>query len=233
MLNSRAREYLSYRERRTGRTTFFRIVRFLIYLFLGYLVLTHFFITTHRVSSAAMEPELKPGDLVLSTPLVYGPTIPFTSVHLPGFGKPERGDLVVAVPPYYKRPPIYLRIANSIVRFFTLQQVSLIHPTPQWDHRLVIKRILGLPGDTIRMKDYMISVRTPGSVTFSPEYQITSSRYTLVRTGLPPDWTKSEPFSGTMPDLTLGPDQYFLIGDDRVGSVDSRYFGPVKRSAIL
>jgi signal peptidase I len=233
MLNSRARDYLSYRERRTGRTAFWRILRFVVYLFIGYVVLTHFFITSNSVSSIAMEPELKPGDLILSSPLSYGPTIPFTNTHLPGLGTPSRGDLVVAIPPYYEEPPAYLRIADSVVRFFTLQRATLIHNRNPWENRLVIKRVIGIPGDTVRMNDYVVFVRARGKSTFLPEDQVTSSRYQPNRAGLPKSWSDAEPFSGTMPAITLGKNDYFLIGDNRVASLDSRYFGPVKQSAIL
>lgn len=233
MLSSRARDFLSYRERRTGRTAFWRIVRFVLLLFVGYLILTHFFITSHAVSSIAMEPELRPGDLVLSTPLLYGPTIPFTNVHLPALSQPHRGDVVIAVPPYYRAPSLLSRIADTIVRFFTLQQVTIIHNSTVWEHRRFIKRVIALPGDTVRMSGFTVYVRPRGHHQFVPEYQLASGQYETKRTGLPKNWGKLQPFSGTMPDLTLGPNEYFLVGDNRVSSVDSRYFGTVKRSSIL
>jgi len=233
MQSSRARDFMSYRERRTAKTGFWRFIRLLVLLYVGYLILTHFFIASYTISSAAMEPGLRPGDVVLTTPLLYGPTIPFTAIHLPALSRPARGDVVIATPPYYREPAFFKRIADSVVRFFTLQRVTLIHSGPAWEHPRFVKRVLGIPGDTIRMIDFVIYVRPRGQTQFAPEYQMATAHYDTLRTGVPKGWKDGEPFSGSMRDVTLGPNQFFLVGDNRVSSIDSRYFGVVTRSSIM
>jgi signal peptidase I len=77
-----------------------------------------------------------------------------------------------------------------------------------------IKRVIGLPGETV--------VVTPSEVTINgqplPEPYVAPGGNGDV---------------GTFTNVTLGPNQYFLLGDNRQDSEDSRIFGPVARTAIL
>lgn len=232
MFNPRAREYLSYRERNTFRSSVWRLIRFILLLLVCYLLVTHFLVTTRTVGTVSMEPTLEPGDRVITTPLSYGPTIPFSTTHLPGLAAPARGDLVLLTPPYHQRPPVLLQLADPLVRFFTLQNVSILHEDASWDHPLMIRRVIGIPGDTIRMKDFTFLVRPRGETTFVPEFQFARGLYRIDRRGLPADWRDNLPFSGSFPDVTLGDGRYFVAGDDRIGATDSRYFGTVVRAAI-
>jgi signal peptidase I len=91
---------------------------------------------------------------------------------------------------------------------------SCSRPTPTQSHETYVKRIVGLPGDTIAVRD--------GHV---------------VRNG----HMTREPFTAPCGDaaecnldaITVPPDQYFLMGDNRGASNDSRYWGPVPRKWII
>ncbi len=232
MFNPRAREYLSYRERNTFRSSVWRLIRFILLLLVFYLLVTHFFVTARTVDTVSMSPTLQPGDRIVTTPLTYGPTIPFSDNHLPGLAAPARGDLVLLTPPYHRRPSVFLQFADPVVRFFTLQKVSLLHNDASWDHPLMIRRIIGIPGDTIRMKDFTFLVRPRGETSFVPEFQFANGIYRIDRNGLPAGWKDDLPFSGSLPEITLGNGRYFVAGDDRLGATDSRYFGTVGRASI-
>ena len=81
------------------------------------------------------------------------------------------------------------------------------------DNPLLIKRLIGLPGDTIRIENsevFVNGVKLNESYIAEPEFRC--SRYC---------------------DLTLGPNEYFLMGDNRNDSNDSRAFGPVTRDRIV
>ncbi|MCA9405446.1 MAG: signal peptidase I [Candidatus Omnitrophica bacterium] len=54
-----------------------------------------FFIQAFKIPSGSMEKTLMIKDRLMVTKLDYGPKVPFTSKRLPGFGKPERGDIIV------------------------------------------------------------------------------------------------------------------------------------------
>ncbi|HUX12162.1 MAG TPA: signal peptidase I [Spirochaetia bacterium] len=232
MFGSRAREYTSYRERNTFHSSLFRFIRFLVLLVVCYLFVTHFLVNSRTIDSVSMEPTLLPGDRIITTSLSYGPTVPLSSNHFPGLAKPARGDLVVIATPYYRRPPILLRIVDPVVRFFTLQRVTVLHAANPWEQPYLVRRIIGVPGDTVKMKDYSFFVRPQGESSFVPELQLASGGYEVGRKGLPAGWNDDLPFSGTLPETTLGKNDYFVAGDNRVESTDSRYFGPVPTSAI-
>ena len=76
-----------------------------------------------------------------------------------------------------------------------------------------LKRVIGIPGDTISERNGV--VYRNGKPLQEP-YVKASDRDTLTQS-----WAK------------LGPGQYFVMGDNRSGSCDSRTWGPVKRSAFL
>lgn len=78
-------------------------------------------------------------------------------------------------------------------------------------NELLVKRIIGLPGETVEILDGIVYVnREPLAEPFPHIYDHQS-----------------------MPLITLGPLQYFVLGDNRDNSNDSRAFGPVEREYIL
>lgn len=80
-----------------------------------------------------------------------------------------------------------------------------------------VKRAIGLPGDTIAMRDKVVFIN--GQPLEEPYTQHTE-------TGMMPD-------RDTFPQGTLPADGYFLMGDNREASYDSRFIGPIKREAII
>ena len=99
---------------------------------------------------------------------------------------------------------------------FALQhgQVVVFFKTPARDQDALIKRVIGLPGDTVELRDGTVLINgvlldepyVNGAQTFCGNY--------------------CEPF-------TLGPDEYFLMGDNRANSLDSRSFGPISSDEII
>ncbi len=71
----------------------------ILILFAAFIFISIFFIQSYKIPSTSMVPALMPGDKIIVNKIVYGPRIPFLSVHLPGLKKPSRGDVVVFISP--------------------------------------------------------------------------------------------------------------------------------------
>lgn len=80
-----------------------------------------------------------------------------------------------------------------------------------------VKRIIGLPGDTLETVDGVLLIN--GNAAAEP--------------WLDPARTRRFALHGLRTPVTLGPDEYFVLGDNRDSSVDSRSVGPLKRSDLL
>ncbi len=223
-----------YYFRHRTRRRFWAFVRFLIVFFIVYEVVTGLLVSSHTVESVSMTPLLGPGERVLVTPLVYGSRIPLTNLRLPALHLPRRGDVVLAHPAYFRPDPWYLRSADSIVSFFTLQKVSLNnHNRRGRTDTLVIERVVAIPGDTVSVRDFTVYVKPKGASAFSSAHAIAHVKYETLHQALPAGWGAGLPFSGDLPPLTLGPNQYLLVGDNRSQSSDSRQWGPVNLKAIV
>src|SRR5687767_15701980 len=79
----------------------------------------------YRIPSGSMEPTLLIGDWLFVNKLRYGPHIPFTSINLPGYAEPKRGDVAVFVSP---------------------PQVEAIRISPDQVTPTLVKRIVGVAG---------------------------------------------------------------------------------------
>jgi signal peptidase I len=110
------------------------------------------------------------------------------------------------------------------------QVVVLISPPLcRQERSLYIKRIIGLPGEKIKFQNgevYVVNEQYPGDGIKLNESQYLSQdvkTYKKVNTS----------DSATTVEKTLGPTEYFFMGDNRSGSQDSRICGPIQKEQIL
>lgn len=92
------------------------------------------------------------------------------------------------------------------------QIVALHDPRPEGDGRLLLKRVVGLPGEALRVGG---ALQVNGRVLIEPYAH---------------GDTPAEQHRGIN---RLAPDAYFVLGDHRGASTDSRDFGPVPREAVV
>ena len=83
----------------------------------------------------------------------------------------------------------------------------------------LIKRVIGLPGDTVEVRDDVVYVN---------DEKLDSDKYGY----LDPDRVGLDKLTYSMPKITLGDDEYFVLGDNRLNSIDSHIFGPVNKDEI-
>ena len=143
----------------------------LVVIFLCFQIISGLFVAVFPVSSKSMSSTLLPGDLIIVTPLAYGPNTVLGK--LPGLRHPERGDLVLAEPPFATRHGFWPVIFDSLVRFVTFQRFSLLsHGPAAVMTGPTIQRIVGLPGDTIEMANYVFRVKPAEAEHFLTEIRI-------------------------------------------------------------
>ena len=222
----------SYAETVQGRRKTARRVGLVLIVFVCYEILSGLFITAYSMQSQAMSPTVLSGQRLLATPLVFGPNTLFGK--MPGFARPERGDIAVVKPNYAKRESFWGMFSDSLVRFFTFQLVSPARSAP--DGLLsapILLRVVGLPGDTIQMDDFIFKVKAAGADQFLTEFELSTKSYDISHSDPPKSWSVDLPGSGHMDARVLGKDEYFLAGDDRSASSDSRLWGSAHSDRFL
>jgi signal peptidase I len=219
----------SFADARKRRASSFRLIRQLGLFFISYLLFTVYGLKPLVVVSSSMAPTLQAGDRLISLPAAYGVANPLDGSRL-SYSGPQRGDIVLVSPPWVSQFSFSRKFATFVIRFLTAQQIGL--DLDKLD-RPVIKRVVALPGDTVMMNDFIVYVRTVDSIHFLTEYEVSGQSYDLRKTGLPVTWGKDMPLSGRMDALILGPGEYFVVGDNRTASTDSRFFGPVSIDHII
>jgi signal peptidase I len=165
------------------------------------------------VPTGSMKPTILEGDRVFVNKLAYDLKVPFTTCRIAEWSNPQRGDIVVFYSPK--------------------------------DGQRLVKRVIGLPGDTVELAENVLIIN--GHAT---EYgPVAEQRLNDVA---PADRARqifaTEELAGrshavaaspSVPAMrTFGPHQvpdghYFMMGDNRDDSFDSRYFGPVERKRIV
>ncbi|MCK5889176.1 MAG: signal peptidase I [Methylococcales bacterium] len=176
------------------------------------LVLRSFIAEPFRIPSGSMMPTLLIGDFLLVNKFTYGIRLPVLYDKVIEVGKPERGDIVV----------------------FRFPQ------NPKVDY---IKRVIGLPGDKISYFQKKILVNG------KPAKQVSQGRYNAVGQGMSMDGAehlretiagvehsiliKKELPSNVDGVFTVPEGQYFVMGDNRDNSNDSRYWGTVPEENLV
>jgi len=165
------------------------------------------------VPTGSMKPTIVEGDRIFVNKLAYDLKVPYTTWHLASWDDPKRGDIVVFYSPV--------------------------------DSMRLVKRVIGVPGDTVAMRDNRLFINGSAvayEVFHDREYgskvfEINSKHSLLVEnlTGrkhpvmLIPDRSRVASFKT----ITIPKGRYFMLGDNRDNSKDSRYFGPVQRRRIV
>jgi signal peptidase I len=186
-----------------------------------YLVVKTLLIEAFRIPSGSMIPTLLIGDWLFVNKLAYGPTVPFTNTHLPGYTQPRRNDVVVFVSPYQPDEAAAGRDAT---------------PT-------LVKRLIGVAGDTLHMRDgllYRNGIAQPQGfpATVNPKGDGTATSDLFAwQHGVELKNTRfgSAPAQATLDNwgpLLIPADHYFMMGDNRYCSKDSRYWGIVPRANV-
>jgi signal peptidase I len=176
-----------------------------------------FVIEPFRIPSESMLPTLLVGDHLFVNKFLYGARVPFTDWRLPGLREPRRGDVVV---------------------FEVARQSGGIYPAdrhPNLPRDRFVKRIVGMPGDRIEVTGRVVKVngvpldRRQLNTTFvdamgnplRSDVEVLDGRPHAVLEDPAAPLRDSAPFR-------IEPGRYFMMGDNRDHSNDSRSWGTVR-----
>jgi signal peptidase I len=135
------------------------------------------------IPSGSMENTLLIGDHLIMSRIGYDAGVPFTNWHVPLWRNPHRQQVIIFKPPFAPDTPDY------------------------------VKRVIGLPGDSIDIHDNAVWING----------QKLQENYTIGRT---------DPYELHGP-YKVPSDCYFVMGDNRSNSYDSRFWGCVPRNDII
>jgi signal peptidase I len=167
-----------------------------------------FIVQPFLIPSESMEHTLLVGDFLLVNKQVFAPG-GVISDHVLPYRQVERGDIVV-----------------------------FHHPQP---HPYLVKRVVGIPGDRIRIEDGRVSVN--GVILDEPYAAFEPAAPNQFRDNFPasvytdpdvdPEWWRQMQKLTRNGELVVPPNDYFVLGDNRNHSYDSRSWGFVPRPAII
>lgn len=180
-------------------------------IFLVVLLLRSFLLEPFRIPSGSMIPTLLVGDFILVNKFTYGLRLPVTNQRFFDIGEPARGDVVVFRYPEDPSTPF-------------------------------IKRIVGLPGDTITYRDKRVRVNGE-PLEYSDESRFVGVKSAALHTGAE---LLTETLGTHRHEILVTPQaptfdgefkvpegQYFVLGDNRDNSRDSRYWGFVPNENLI
>lgn len=180
-------------------------------VFLIVLALRSFVVEPFRIPSASMMPTLLVGDFILVNKFIYGIRLPIINVEVLEIGDPQRGDVVVFRYPENPSTPF-------------------------------IKRVVGLPGDHVTYTNKTLYINgRPAEQEIVGTYRGRWSGRNMTGASLRIEHLDSErhrilvqPRSHSMEGQMVVPQgHYFVLGDNRDNSRDSRYWGTVPDAYLI
>ena len=214
-------KFTSYTERREKRFKIIRIAFIIFLLFILYQLINSYIIAAYRIRADTMQPTFSSGDMII--------TAPFYSTQK----DIERGTLVTVEPIARPHQNFFEKTVQKIVAFFTFQLVNPFAANQPAQAKPFIRRVVGIPGDTIYMEDFVLHIKTKDGGHFLTEFEVADNDYNVKIENLPENWDTSLPFSGAYPEMTLKEGEYFVLCDNRIASSDSRLWGPLQAATQI
>ena len=181
----------------------------------------HFLIEPFRIPSGSMFPTLLIGDHLFVNKIVYGPSIPFTEIRMPGWREPQRGDVVVfevARPGGPEIVPVDKAPAGARTEDF-------------------VKRLVGLPGDRISWRNGQLFVNSvPLEMRPADEPFVDDSGQSYAKMFEDLGECRHAVLDDPRPrdprfdrgSYVVEEGRYFMMGDNRDNSNDSRGWGSIR-----
>lgn len=207
----------NYQLKKSRQKRFAFVLIYCICLFILVNLILTFLVYPVRQTSISMNPDVPEKSVVMVSPLV---------------NNYERGSVVLVKSRTDKNMKTLKFIWVKLCSFFTGQQYSPVENENLSGTKEKIRRIVGIPGDTIYMRDYVLYVKPKGEKHYLTEFEITPKTYNVTFLVAPASWDSSIGVKGSFDEITLKDNEYFVLGDNRKATNDSRLWGTVKDEDI-
>lgn len=228
-MSARWHQY-SYSAQREKRRSMLLVLLIILVIGIAFSFISLYVLSMYQLESDLMEPTLKRNDRIISTPLYK--TTNFSSSAKKSFLNPSRGDLVVISPAYFQDNSIVLHFVDNLIAFLTLQRLHPFQSDNSRSEQPVIRRLLGFPGDSLYIENFIVHIKPAGSAHFLTEFELSEHNYDIQTKQLPPFWNSELPFSGNFSEIILSDSEYFVLNDNRLYVGDSRIWNTIPANRI-
>lgn len=211
------RYYKTYRPEGVFKKSLRFILRLVVTLFILYQIMTVFLIESYAVKDGSGDTQR-----IIATPLLYGPEISLIDYRFPPLKSPHRGDLVLVDMDTSQNLKWYAKILNSFSRFFTLNRFEFFRQnSDELGSRLQLMRVLGVPGDQVKLEDFRVKIKTSGKSFFLDEREVLLEDYSPVIPEQSEIIQEDFPYSGDQGPLSIEEGEYLLVPDRRASVASS------------
>lgn len=210
-MNKKILEY-SYEMKKAYRKTILKLLFFIIILYTALNLILSYLVFPLRQTSISMIPDFTENSWIMATPLDT---------------TPQRGDIMVIKSQKTPNMTKMQKFVDQIVRTFTAQQISLAAKSDFPGTKQKIRRVIGVPGDTIYMRDYVTYIKPAGEKHYLTEFELIETPYNVTFLAAPAGWDTEIGVKGSFEEIKLGADEYFVLGDNRKTCDDSRLWDAV------
>lgn len=207
----------SFQAKRAKERRVWTILIICIVTFVIINVILQYFLFPVKQKSISMEPDIPVDSVIMTSPFSHNY---------------KRGDVVLLDPLLEDNSSFFFNIGDVFTNFFTGQQISLQENNDVPGTKNKLRRVVGVPGDTIYMKDYVLFVKPWGEKHFLTEFELADEPYNVTFYVAPANWDDSLGTKGSFDEIVLADNQYFVLADNRKATDDSRLWGPVTDKQI-
>ena len=225
-----ATRYDYYKKKVNKNKIFKDILLIYIIAVIFVLLFNSILLQAYKIPSDSMFPTIPDGTRALTNKFIFGPKYPLTDIRI--FDSTQninRGDVIVFMSNEYFSKNVLIRTFSTFVYTVTFSLIDISGYFKLYESNIYIKRVIGIPGDKIKFK--VINNKIVVFINGVEERKVINIDYKLIE-----ETEENSPLLGNMilqNEFDVKEGEFYVLGDNRVSSADSRIWGTVKSKQII